>query len=640
MKASHGNNRTEEISDAIPVKKAPKAAGPFRFEAAVPVSILFGLIFFYFLFFFDFHLRRGLEYLAGRAHGAEVNIGSLDTDILDLSIELNRIQVTDAGKPENNLIEIEKIHFEMLADALIRGKIVIEDASIENILFRTIRESPGDVYDSTGSLTLLQNKFSKIYSDNILGELAAFASGKNSAADLQEKAKNLESGKKIQALTKNLEEKRIQWQKRIDAMPTEEKIKSLEKRINTITKNKKQKPLEIVASLKELNEIRKELRSYSNTVKESKNAIETDSRDYYNTIRDLNKIIEEDVRSLQNKLKIPRFDKNSLAGSLFGNVFQGYLYMIKEYADTARGYMPVQEEPDELIKIEPPDRSLGTDYIFGTPKSYPSFWLKRAKISSQKIKQFSSISGEIQNLSTNPSAVGKPFIITLKGSLPEKQIMNVTARAQINHSKNIPSETFILEIQKYPVSKLILSKSQDTEFILDQAVGSLNLTAGLSGEKVRIKSENRFSRLKFKTSAKSELLNEVLTSAVPNIKTITLNASAEGTWKNLDIKMSSNLATILEEEFRKFLKDKLSAAQRQLEDIIKKEVSSEHKTLLSEYKKTDVHFKQEIVKKQNQLLNLEKELARSQTDLNKQKTKNAIPENLLKQDTMDLLKQF
>ena len=110
--------------------KKNKKKGPLRLEAIIPITIILLLIIGYFTYFFDGHLRRGIEYGATFAHGAEVNVGALHTSFTEPSLTISKIQVTDKSDPTLNIIEIGTIKLKLLWDALLRAKFVIPESSV------------------------------------------------------------------------------------------------------------------------------------------------------------------------------------------------------------------------------------------------------------------------------------------------------------------------------------------------------------------------------------------------------------------------------------------------------------------------------------------------------------------------------
>src|SRR5207253_11405648 len=125
--------------------KVVKPKGLIRWNAVIPFTIICVLTFLYFHFFFDFNLRKALEWAGYKAVGAEINIAHLETSFFKASLRVQGIEITDADKPTQNAVEIGDIRWAMSWNALLRGKVLVEEAVIENIQFATARKSPGKV---------------------------------------------------------------------------------------------------------------------------------------------------------------------------------------------------------------------------------------------------------------------------------------------------------------------------------------------------------------------------------------------------------------------------------------------------------------------------------------------------------------
>ena len=199
-----------KTSAAAPIKK-PKKKGPIRFEAVIPFTIVVALFWAYFFFFFDMHARHALEYVATQGNGAEVNIGSLHTSFWRASLEINKVEITDAEEPAKNKLQIGQIRWNVLWDALLRGKIAIEDASILAVAIGAPRAKPGFVIpppppsDKPSATDKLKEqalaKAQEEFSQNVLGDVAAVLGGVDPSAQL----KNMEGELKSSAQVKKLQ---------------------------------------------------------------------------------------------------------------------------------------------------------------------------------------------------------------------------------------------------------------------------------------------------------------------------------------------------------------------------------------------------------------------------------------------------
>ncbi|MFX4770388.1 hypothetical protein ABTB41_19930, partial [Acinetobacter baumannii] len=88
----------------------------FRTGAVVPCLIIIALIWAYFFFFFDTHLRHALEYAGTQGNGAEVNVANVRTSFWNASLEIQGIQVTDGTTPKKNKIQMGEVRWAMLWD--------------------------------------------------------------------------------------------------------------------------------------------------------------------------------------------------------------------------------------------------------------------------------------------------------------------------------------------------------------------------------------------------------------------------------------------------------------------------------------------------------------------------------------------
>ncbi|HAG92060.1 MAG TPA: TIGR03545 family protein, partial [Bdellovibrionales bacterium] len=193
-------------------EKKKKKKGPIRIEAILPAVLILGLVYGYFYFFFDGHLRRAAEYALTQIHGAEVNIGNIETSVFNASLLVQKIQITDKNQPERDLFRVGEIHFKALWDGLLRAKVVIDDASIKNIQALVPRERPGRVLPppppdgkpgiiAKAEKEIVDQTRAKLQ-DNFIGDIAAVAGG----VDVKDQLGQIESNLKASVRIKELEE--------------------------------------------------------------------------------------------------------------------------------------------------------------------------------------------------------------------------------------------------------------------------------------------------------------------------------------------------------------------------------------------------------------------------------------------------
>jgi uncharacterized protein (TIGR03546 family) len=80
-----------------------------------------------------------------KANGAEVNLESIDLSLLGGRVGAAGIQVTDANKPENNQVAIDKIAADASVYDLLLGRLILENVEVSNVRFDQKRAKPGEV---------------------------------------------------------------------------------------------------------------------------------------------------------------------------------------------------------------------------------------------------------------------------------------------------------------------------------------------------------------------------------------------------------------------------------------------------------------------------------------------------------------
>ncbi|MCM2282152.1 MAG: TIGR03545 family protein, partial [Bdellovibrionaceae bacterium] len=323
-------------------KKGPKKKGPIRIEAIVPFGIVVALIWVYFAIFFDGHVRRAIEFGGTFANGAEVNVGSVKTSFLGASLEISDIQVTDVDEPAKNKIQIGTIRWKMLWDALLRGKVAIQDASILDIGISTARKRPGRVLPKpppgtqSGSEKLREaalDQAQKQFEGNVLGDVAAMLGG----VDPKEQLKNIEgqltSVLRTKELQEELKKKEQEWKERLASLPQSKDLKDIETRIKSVKLDGFKGPLEVQQSIKELDAIRRDVDTKVKAVDSTAKTLNSDVNTYSKTISDLNEMVKKDIDDIEKRLQIPKLDVKNLAGNLFGDMFLTKVKQAKHYME-------------------------------------------------------------------------------------------------------------------------------------------------------------------------------------------------------------------------------------------------------------------------------------------------------------------
>ncbi|HEY8278479.1 MAG TPA: TIGR03545 family protein [Bdellovibrionota bacterium] len=570
---------------------AKKPKGPIRTGALVPSLIFLGLIYAYFFFFFDGYLRRGIEFAATRVHGAEVDVARVHTSFLKATFQLTGLEVTDKEKPERNLFQVGEIRFAALWDALLRGKVAIEEASVLDVQAYTPRKSPGYVLpppppSTPGLLAKAQEQIlaqtRAHFNQNFLGDIADVAAGTDPKAKLKEIQGNLKTEARAKELEKELEAKQAEWKKRAAELPKAADIQALESKIKALDLSGKN-PLELANNLKKAKDIVAEAQGKVKQVEVAQSQLTGDIQKYNNSIADLQRFAQQDVADLQKQLQIPSLDPKEFSRQLFMAQVEKRLGSVRKYIEIARKYMPAKgattkEKSEELL---PPARGVGRTYHFPITKGYPLFWLKQAKVSSEisQSEWAGKVWGGLSDLTSSPSQLGRPTKLHIAGDFPKQNIHGLDLQAVIDHTGEQAKETIKASVAAFPVTDQKFSDSADVKLGVKRATAATSMNGSLVNQSMNLDLSGRLEKPEFEFDAKSPIVKEVLGAALKGLPAVTMRAVVTGSWDKFDIWIDSNLGSELSKGFQKQLQAKLGDAQAKLSSLVNDKIGPSKKKL-------------------------------------------------------------
>ena len=567
-------------------KKAPKKKGPIRFEAIIPVLILSIITFAYFSYYFDRHLKKLIEYVGTQGNGAEVNVASVKTSFLKGSFDLNVLQITDKERPSHNTLEIENMHFQYTWDALLRMKFVVDDASINNIQLAKPRKSPGRVLPpepaKPSKINELQiqvlSQFKNKYGKNVLGDIAVLLEGGDYKDQIEKIRGELKSEARVKAMVADVTAKKELWDGKIKTLSDTSKLKSIEAEVQTISKEKN--VLQQAVGVKKLTDLLKEVEKQYKEIQVASKQLQSEVTAVAAYPKEVERLVNEDVASLKNRFAVPQIDFKDMAMHLFAGEFAEYIAKARKYQAMAEQYIPEKKEKEEVI---PSKRSEGKTYDFPITKGYPLFWLKRAALSSKGTADSYSgnVSGELTNVTTSPKTVGKPIILDMKGDFPGAKIMGVQAKITSDFTKTIAENSALIKVGSFMVPEKMFVNDEKMKFGFKNAIGSSTINAKLVQEKIQMTWESALNKPQFIVESKTKLAQEMLTNILNGIPLININGTVGGTFKNLDMSITSNLGDELGNGFRREIGNKLTEAQDKIQSLVDEKIMKPKNDLMA-----------------------------------------------------------
>ncbi|WP_413568496.1 TIGR03545 family protein [Bdellovibrio sp. HCB117] len=644
-------NTTQDT--AKPLKKK----GIIRWEAIIPFAIICAIIALYFHFFFDTHLRRALEWAGYKAVGAEVNIANLETSFFNASLRIQGIEVTDAERPTHDSIKIGDIRFSMLWDALLRAKVVVNEAAVEQIEFGVLRKKPGKVKppepdDGQPSMTeklkaQALKEAQEQYGDNVLGDVIAMLGGTDANAQLQKLQESLPSKAMLEKFDAELKGKQQAWDARLKTLPQEKDIRALNDRLNKIKYKDFKTPQELQTSVQELDKVLKDGDAMYKQVQTTGDDLGKDLKAVETQYKDIEQQVKTDIKSLEQHFRIPQLDAKAMTRAMFNKYLAPYKSKFYRYKEMADKYLPPnlmkKDKKGEDIAIQPHPREKGISYEFGRANSYPLFWVKRTAVSSQAgvTPDAGNIKGEILDITSNQRLVGKPTVATLAGDFPSKEIFGFLLRLSLDNTKALSEIAYKFNVDAYSILGKDLVKTPDVSIAFNKATGAMGIEGKVVGLKnIVLAMNNKFTKVDYAISAKNEVADQILKAVFAGIPVVTLTVDGQGDFPDIPLNINSNLGPELQQGFSKQIQAKVDEARARIQAVVDQEIGKQRAQVEAQLNQLRGQFDGEVKKAQAQIETQRKQ-AESRIDQAKKDAENQGRKQLEKegQKALDSLKE-
>lgn len=559
------------------VKDKTTKSSPFRTGVIVPTIAFTGLFFLYAHSFLDHHLKKMIEYTATRFHGAEVNLDYLNLNFIESSLVIKNVQITNPKNPMQNSFEIEKLHFDLSGDALLRMKFVMDDASIHQLKMNTPRKKAGKIIPMSPAKpskveeiqAQVSSQVQKKHGQNMLSDALNLLSKTSNQNDLLKNiTTHLNSKKRYQEMISEVKEKNKTWKAQIDKLRTDQK--QMIKNFQEIKNNKN--AIKQIESLTKAQQLIKTLNKNRSQVETLINDVQKYKKKATSYPQEIEKLIQQDINEIQKRMSLPKVDFKDLAHHLFSAQFAKYLVQGQKYKKLADQYLPEKKkENDEII---PPRRNEGKTYHFPLKKGYPFFWLKKAFVSSTGNSNSYSgqISGTLSDLSTAPNIFDKPFRLGLSGDFPKEGISGLELKVSSDYTKKKSQHHVLLEVASFPTSKKVIAHSSDLDFSLDQAFASTQIKGFFQEENMDFSWSSILNQPQFTISSPSQELKSLLTEVTKTITQINIQGRARGTLSNFKMNLSSNLADDLKDGIEMMVQKKINETNKEIKRLLDQEI--------------------------------------------------------------------
>lgn len=510
-------------------------------------------------------LKLVIEQSGSRALSTTVSLDSVQVEWSDQSLILKGLEIADKENPMFNLVQIDLIALQVdVLDAL-SGHLVSEQADILGVLFNTQRSESGALVssDKTDDKPTDSGKGFSIPGLD-LPDIDSLVSKDNSL-----------TYKRYQLFKKYLEDNKVSYKNRVDALKDKKKIADYKVRYKEIKGAKG-----IMGKLKaasKANDLKKDIDKDLKEAKQLSKDFKQTKKEVKRRIAELKNSPQEEADHLLKKVGIEG-GTQKIAELIFGPEMKAQIKKIKNWVNSSDADKKTENANPEQIVVE---RGKGIFVQFAQEKTLPLVWFKNAKLGGN----FSglglpfSFEGEAQHLTDQQKLTQQPS--TLNFNL----LNDLVKHAKVNAVVDTRAEqklTLKFDIKQYQLTQQPLSGNFTLERALADTKGSLtSINEQISGN-----IDVEMNSVSLKTTGDTFKKYPAIEQALAGEDHLTAAIQIEGTLEAPQIQINSNIDAIFNKVLKKAMDGQLTKYKNQVTE--KLEVMLEQELGSSEASQTEL----------------------------------------------------
>lgn len=473
-------------------------------------------------------IGRGIEKAGTAVVGAKVDVGSAHLSLSPLGLTIAGLQVTNARRPMENTVQVDRIAFNMDPGALLQRKLLVEEMAVKGLAFNTPRKTSGAVAKPA-------QKGRQGEPDSGLKRMAK----KIPLASEILAQEDLSSVQRSNALRESSAAAQKSVDDALGSLPDKAKVEEYQKRLDKLLAAKGLTK----ARIEEAKTLQKEIRVERDKVKAAEDKAASSIATLKAQLKEAKGSVGEDVSQLLDKYALTPGGMANITRTLFGDA-AGVWADRGVQALKLLSYLPSGSDGDPKKAKAP--RGKGIDVPLSDKMLLPEFWVKKADLSITI--PAGVISGGAVDISSDQVLLKKPATFKVSGqdlaggaSLIANGILDRTVPAG-------PKDEIKLNYAGWSVADLSLSESDSLPVTLRKGSGTVDSSVIMRGEalegSVRI---NLASVVLEAGGAGGTSLTGAMRTALAGVQKFAVTADVSGTLDDPKIRLSSDLDALLKD---------------------------------------------------------------------------------------------
>lgn len=390
-----------------------------RVRLAALGIIIVGVVVFN-LFFLDALLARAAERGLEAVFAARSEVDELDFSPLAGELTIAGVTVGDRQRPMRNLFELEALTASVNPVELLKGNVVVREASVATIRTGTARSTSAALPGTDGTDGEPGQDGPSLVDrarDAAEGTFDGVSRLADPAALVEQELSNLESPALVEDIRAEYESFTDRWTERVGAIESaSEETVTLAARVRDIDPAGLDTPQEIADALVLVREASQQVDSVLTDARELAGETSEEYRAVETTMSRVQESLQRDFEYIGSRFSLDSVD---VSGFVSGLAEEFLVRLLGEIYGTAQRGLDIAERLRRQTEDADADggisRAPGRIVTFPAVV-YPRFLLQRAALGVEPGNLDARLDGELTSVSSDPSLVGEPTRLSLAGA--------------------------------------------------------------------------------------------------------------------------------------------------------------------------------------------------------------------------------
>lgn len=503
-------------------------------------------------------IKYSIETFGSQAAKAKVEVENISLTFDPFGIEIEGLQVANAEKPMENLLQFDRAVADIELLPLLLGKGIVNEVALTGLVFSSARQTSG----------ALENAAEE--NDSSSAEQKAQATPNEDTASATEQAlptadeimsrEPLLTEQRGKAFKSSFETIKADSDAALAALPDSKAIASYEDDFKRITSGRFDSIEDFQQRKKEFDALKKRIKQDQKAISQASKVLANGKKDLQSQWSGLQEAPAEDFNNLKSKYKLDGAGVANLSRLLFGDKVGEWSQEGLYWYEKARPFL-VSEDGDAEAELDKSETARGEGRFvhFETDRPLPDMLIRQVQLAVQF--EAGQVAVNVYDITHQQEVINRPTRIVATG-LGLKDIESLELKGSLDHRVAPGKDAFDLNVtgmalNNYDVGAMGLKLDRSQLNITGQAeVIAGNLDA---------KTIAQFTQAKFSSKDRTQVAVE-MAKALAKINSFDIQGKAKGELTSPSISIESDLDTQLSQAFNQRLKEK----QKELEAQLKK----------------------------------------------------------------------